>query len=159
VPTDDPRSQSTLNDSTEEAPLNRFLTKIEIDAARNIPGRSIDLYVTARRPGWAGMSVMVTPVFQSFERAEDAFGVLGEPSFHLTLEAAQRLMDELWRCGIRPTEEGTAGQVAAMQAHLQDMRKLVFDLIGRPPIEINRDPDSVLRDLERFNSAVLSKKG
>lgn len=41
---------------------------------------------------------------------------------------AQMLMDELWRCGLRPTEgTGSAGSLAATERHLADMRRLVFD--------------------------------
>ncbi len=41
---------------------------------------------------------------------------------------AQQLMDDLWQCGIRPTEgSGSAGAMAAQTRHLEDMRKLVFD--------------------------------
>jgi hypothetical protein len=55
------------------------------------------------------------------------------------MEDAQSLMDELWQCGLRPTEgAGIAGALAATQAHLQsvhqmsqshisDLQKLVFD--------------------------------
>jgi hypothetical protein len=43
-------------------------------------------------------------------------------------EGAQRLMDDLWNCGVRPTEgAGSAGAMAATQKHLDDMRKLVFE--------------------------------
>lgn len=42
--------------------------------------------------------------------------------------AAQELMDGLWNCGYRPTREvGTEGQVKAMNEHLTDLRKLIFD--------------------------------
>ena len=51
-------------------------------------------------------------------------------TFSLHLEAAQELMDELWRCGLRPTEVGTAGELAAVRYHLQDMRALAFTRIG-----------------------------
>lgn len=43
---------------------------------------------------------------------------------------AQRMMDELWDCGIRPTQgAGSAGSLAATQAHLEDMRSIAMDLI------------------------------
>ena len=49
------------------------------------------------------------------------------PSFTLRHDVAQRLMDELWNCGLRPTEgSGSAGSLAATQRHLEDMRSLVF---------------------------------
>ena len=45
----------------------------------------------------------------------------------LGADAAQELMDSLWDCGLRPTEgAGSAGQLAAVKAHLDDMRTLVF---------------------------------
>lgn len=41
-------------------------------------------------------------------------------------EAAQQLIDDLWQCGLRPSEgAGSAGSLAATQRHLSDMRKLV----------------------------------
>lgn len=55
-------------------------------------------------------------------------GMSVEPTFRLEYQHAQTLMDDLWNCGLRPTEgAGSAGAMAATQAHLQDMRKLVFE--------------------------------
>jgi hypothetical protein len=60
------------------------------------------------------------------------------PSFTLTIEAAQALMDSLWQCGLRPTEgAGSAGALAATQAHLADMRKLVFDYLAKHPVVVS----------------------
>lgn len=51
-----------------------------------------------------------------------------DPTFTLTREHAQELMDGLWQCGLRPSEgSGSAGALAATQKHLEDMRKLVFE--------------------------------
>lgn len=42
-------------------------------------------------------------------------------------------MDELWQAGIRPAEgAGSAGQMAATENHLQDMRTLVFHTLKVP---------------------------
>ena len=50
-----------------------------------------------------------------------------DPAVRLRVEEAQQLMDELWRAGVRPTEgAGSAGQMAATEKHLEDMRRLVF---------------------------------
>ena len=50
-----------------------------------------------------------------------------EPTGNLTPEDAQLLMDDLWNCGLRPTEgTGSAGAMAATQNHLKDLQKLVF---------------------------------
>jgi hypothetical protein len=53
--------------------------------------------------------------------------IVEQPTFDLSQEQGQRLMDQLWDCGLRPTEgTGSAGAMAAVQAHLADMRTLVF---------------------------------
>ena len=45
----------------------------------------------------------------------------------LTDHEAQLLMDELWKFGVRPSDRsGNAGQIKAMDDHLQDMRSIVF---------------------------------
>jgi len=42
-------------------------------------------------------------------------------------EEAQALMNQLWSCGLRPTEaKAGAGCLVATQHHLDDMRKIVF---------------------------------
>lgn len=49
-----------------------------------------------------------------------------QPTFSLTPQSAQQLMDQLWLCGLRPTEgTGSAGSLAATQKHLNDMREIV----------------------------------
>src|SRR5690348_326834 len=56
------------------------------------------------------------------------YGERPEASFELKPENAQALMDELWACGLRPTEgSGSAGSLAAIERHLKDMQKLVFE--------------------------------
>jgi hypothetical protein len=50
------------------------------------------------------------------------------PAFRINAKEAQDLMDELWQCGLRPSEgTGSAGALSATERHLQDMRTLVFD--------------------------------
>ena len=55
----------------------------------------------------------------------------GEPSpiaLTLTPTLAQKLMDDLWDCGVRPSEgSGSSGSLRATEKHLQDMRKIAFD--------------------------------
>lgn len=54
------------------------------------------------------------------------------PTVALEFDAAQQLMDALWDCGLRPTEGiGSAGALAATQAHLKDMRELTFKLLAQ----------------------------
>ena len=45
---------------------------------------------------------------------------------YLSKEAAQRLMNDLWRTGVRPSQQfGTEGSITLMKDHLSDMRKIV----------------------------------
>ena len=61
------------------------------------------------------------------EVKEEPF-VSSPPALTFDSSHAQQLMDELWRIGFRPSEgTGSAGALAAVQYHLEDMRKLVFD--------------------------------
>jgi hypothetical protein len=54
-------------------------------------------------------------------------GMLVEPVMRFSNAQATNLMDELWAAGVRPSDgTGSTGQLAATQAHLQDMRTLVF---------------------------------
>lgn len=53
-----------------------------------------------------------------------------EPTFRLQPSEAQRLMDDLWTAGYRPSEgSGSAGSLAATQAHLADLRRYVDTLL------------------------------
>ena len=49
-------------------------------------------------------------------------------SFWLSQDMAQQLADDLYRCGVRPTEAaGSAGSMFAVQEHLKDLRRMLFD--------------------------------
>ena len=48
-------------------------------------------------------------------------------AINLNGSMAQELMDDLWQCGVRPSEgTGSAGSLKATQDHLKDMQRLVF---------------------------------
>lgn len=54
------------------------------------------------------------------------------PTFSLSMDEAQTLMDDLWNCGIRPTEKiDNPGELRATKYHLEDTRKLVDKLLPR----------------------------
>lgn len=49
------------------------------------------------------------------------------PSLELKRGEAQFLLDQLWKCGLRPTDAGNTDSTrAALLAHLADMRKLAL---------------------------------
>lgn len=69
---------------------------------------------------WCGRQIEFT--------AYDAPAEIPYPTITLTKQEAQILIDQLWDCGLRPSEgSGSAGQLAAVQRHLEDMRTLVFE--------------------------------
>ena len=60
-------------------------------------------------------------VFKKAKRGERS-----DPFLSLSGNEVQKLMDELWRVGIRPSNgEGNVGQIGAIENHLHDMRKIV----------------------------------
>ena len=68
--------------------------------------------------------VVVDPDFEEMELVNP---VQIDASLSISLEAAQTLMDDLWACGVRPTEgKGSAGALSATERHLEDMRTLVL---------------------------------
>lgn len=75
------------------------------------------------------------PVVITQVKPEDIYTRDTVPSLELDAAEAQILMDNLWDCGLRPSEgTGSAGALSAVQKHLDDMRKIVFNKlkIGDP---------------------------
>lgn len=72
-----------------------------------------------------------------FEEANDEAGYLRvEPTARLSRDDAQTLMDDLWMCGLRPTEGmGSAGSLKATERHLEDMRKIAFSKLNLRGVE------------------------
>ena len=55
-----------------------------------------------------------------------------EPTFRLSKDEAQSLMDDLRHNGLRPSEgTGSAGSLKATQNHLEDMRKIAFHYLEK----------------------------
>lgn len=69
-----------------------------------------------------------------FQRIEE--GGIIQPAAILSRVEAQRLMDELWSCGIRPAEgAGSAGQMAATERHIRDLQRIAFGALKRLKID------------------------
>ena len=95
--------------------------KIEIMARRENWQEGVSLFL---RHVTIGSSIVVAKplTFESYENGE-----IAKPFLQLSIHTAQQLMDELWQCGLRPTEgTGSAGSLKATENHLADMRKIVF---------------------------------
>lgn len=102
--------------------------RMRITANRHPWNRDIELAAGIEIEG--GRFSMARPV--EFQAVEE--GAIGKSFMTLSVEAAQQLMDELWFCGVRPSEgSGSAGQAAAMQNHLDDMRTVAFHALKLKP--------------------------
>jgi hypothetical protein len=112
------------------AGLGRRLFYVERSWAR----RGFDLFLVGEPRGAGGArsylsSLVMVPI------QDDAGLTLPRAPITLTEAEAQHLMDELWRAGLRPSEgSGSAGALAATQAHLDDMRRLVFEMVVGSPV-------------------------
>lgn len=93
-------------------------TKTVIRVEKSIQRQAISLFVSK------GKALAVDLVFR--EHDPDCC-LAWEPTMNIQETEAQVLMDDLWAAGLRPTEgSGSAGAIAAVKFHLEDMRKLVF---------------------------------
>lgn len=91
----------------------------------------------ARREDWSyGVSLYSRQIIEgvkimaaeplTFKEADSGSISIANPFMRIDIQQAQQLMDELWQCGLRPSEgTGSAGSLRATESHLSDMRKLV----------------------------------
>lgn len=104
---------------------------LHIRAERQIWSDRIEIHVASDSPG--GFAILRPPTAEIVP----AGAHLGEPMLSLALVDAQRLMDELWHCGLRPSEgSGSAGSLAATERHLKDMRTIAMGLLRESGVEV-----------------------
>lgn len=102
----------------------------EIFVERPVWTNGIAVFV-GERHGNGKLSVM-RPVLEDIEDGAH----FGDPSLTLKYDEAQRLVDELWRCGLRPSEgTGSAGSLAATERHLKDMQSITRGLLKKYGVE------------------------
>lgn len=79
------------------------------------------------------MNLQVYIVSRDYDKACEEIIMTPKPRHSMTIPCmelgkteAQVLIDDLWNCGLRPTEgSGSAGSLLATQNHLKDMQKIV----------------------------------
>lgn len=90
----------------------------EIFAEHRFWSRNIGLHLFDRQNGTYAADLKWEP----YEN-----GTITSPFLAINPHEAQSLMDQLWKCGLRPTEgAGSAGALAATERHLSDLQRLVF---------------------------------
>lgn len=95
------------------------MNHIQALAQRNLAYRAIDVYI-----------MVGDAVGQPVTMVKHRDHTYPDPTLRLDDTAAQMLMDQLWNCGLRPTEgSGSAGALAATQKHLEDMRQIAFNML------------------------------
>lgn len=100
--------------------------KVFVDKVPYHIGRGFDLRLIEDR--FEGQSAKV---FCAATVMEVPMGAEVRPLLRLTDEEAQRLIDQLWEAGVRPSNTvGSVGQLAAVQAHLDDMKRIAFKKLG-----------------------------
>jgi len=94
---------------------------IEMMARRDDWHQGVSLFARQEQVGMGG--TVATKV--AFEPTVD--WSVPEPFMKLSLHTAQQLIDELWGCGLRPSEgSGSAGSLRATEKHLADLKTIAF---------------------------------
>lgn len=102
--------------------MSAILNKnMEITVARSPFSLGLDVLIHTRRMEGQHFAVAKTIEFQTYED-----GTVIEPTFHLGgSREIQRLVDDLWQLGYRPTDfRDVNAQISGMDRHLSDMRKI-----------------------------------
>ena len=106
----------------------------EFFARREFFTDGISLFLR-ERPG-DGSTLFAAPAQMVVVSAEQYVSGPREPFVCITYDEAQRLVDELWQCGVRPSEgTGSSGSLAATERHLADMRKVAFGALRNAGVE------------------------
>lgn len=109
------------------------IVRTQIRAGRELWGRRIELLFTCIDRDSGRLSIAQEVIFK--ECADGELG--GGPTISISSQDAQDLMDDLWRCGLRPTEgAGSAGSLAATERHLRDMQAICMGLLKKYAVEV-----------------------
>jgi len=109
-----------------------WLERMFIRAERRIINNSIAIMI-GQFDSNGDVSAIAQPL--TMEKIDNP-GIYRDPSIEIATEQAQELMDELWRCGLRPSEgSGSAGSLRATEKHLEDMRNIVSVKLNVPMIK------------------------
>lgn len=114
------------------------MRKLKFFAERVDFGRYIALHAIQPFGGKVGdlPDAVAQPVV-FVERKPNEFIGEHDAMLRLRIEEAQSLMDELWQCGLRPSEgTGSAGALAATQKHLEDMQGIAIGLLRKDGVDL-----------------------
>ena len=108
---------------------------------KHIDGDILPMEIMARREDWNdGISIYMRQrtvghgdcVAEPVTMVKRKPGEVANPMLRIEIHIAQQFMDELWQCGLRPTEgTGSAGSLAATERHLKDMQAIALGLLRK----------------------------
>lgn len=120
------------SETIEGTMIDGDILPVEVMARREDWSDGVSIYLRQRTVG-VGTAV-ARPVV--FERLAFDVGIV-EPMLRLGIQQAQQLMDELWQCGLRPSEgTGSAGSLAATERHLKDMQAVAMGLLRKDGVQV-----------------------
>ena len=91
------------------------------------------------RPSESRYAILANELtFKTFGPGDPEDAQWRAPDARLRPAAAQRLMDDLWNCGFRPSAgRGSAGQLDAVQCHLSDLQEANTKLLDALVAKLN----------------------
>jgi hypothetical protein len=104
---------------------------VTFHAQFNPASGKIALYAIAGDPGDGQRSAMLPAVFQNLEPGSSC-----QPTLELSESDAQSLIDELWKAGVRPRDIGSAGHLAAVERHREEMSAIAIGLLRQNGVEL-----------------------
>ena len=103
---------------------------IEFKAATNVFWDDRVSILALQRDGLGKIAAIVKPVQLTLEKHE-AGALIECGTLELDAESARSLMNALWSAGLRPADfKNPNGEINRLEAHLEDMRRLVFVTSG-----------------------------
>jgi hypothetical protein len=97
---------------------------LQLFAQRDIVSKTVQLFVHRSSGGPLGNQIALPLTFSPMVEGQKI-----DPTLGLSFEEAQSLMDELYRAGMRPSEEGSPGEINALRNHLKDLKDIVGALL------------------------------
>jgi hypothetical protein len=113
---------------------------------RRFQFEGIEIMIRMRASREEGPDYMMTFTPREIKQEDQGRSLNEDEILTVPDQLAQNLMDQLWLCGLRPTEgTGSAGSLAATQRHLGDMQKLSWQLLDM----VDRQKDTLPNFLQK----------
>lgn len=100
---------------------------------RNLMLDGLEMWFTNESPGGDKALAVGHLTMETVDRDQEGMVRNDLLLVNFSTGSAQVLMDDLWRCGIRPTAgHGSTGQMAAVERHLEDLRAILAEKLKSP---------------------------